>query len=278
MDLSNLATVICPSILYAKGQTAERDESFAAIRAVESLLEAQDDIYHVPPELLFVIHENVASIFTREVDLPPKEIHKHCAKYLQARHVPPQSRGQGRGDQQRPPDLRLSGYPDNNNHGHGREREREHRDREREREAQSDREQQRRDPRDDAAHRGVFPAGGNNSRPTSWAATPGNSTPATGSSGPPTGLIAMPTPHINGLSSPSYSHSSTLQQPLPSPSWRGPFQGQGTSSGSNGSRHSSRGSAPPSPAFGAEGERRSFQMERDASRERAWTPNDTRHA
>lgn len=85
MDIPNLATVICPSILYAKGANAAKDESFIAIQAVQQLMENQDEYYQIPTELLFVINENVSSIFTKEIDLPPKEIHKHCSKYLSAR-------------------------------------------------------------------------------------------------------------------------------------------------------------------------------------------------
>lgn len=85
MDMANLATVITPSILYAKGGNAARDESFIGIQAVQQMLDNQDELYRVPPELMFVLHENVAEIFSKEIDLPPKEIHKHCAKYLQHR-------------------------------------------------------------------------------------------------------------------------------------------------------------------------------------------------
>ena len=88
MDMTNLATVICPSILYAKGANAAMDESFIAIQAVQELMENQDEYYTVPHELLFVINENIYAIFAKELDLPPKEIHRHCLKYMQARGEP----------------------------------------------------------------------------------------------------------------------------------------------------------------------------------------------
>lgn len=47
MDLNNLATVICPNILYAKGKDPTRDESFLAIRAVSELLDHQDWFWQV---------------------------------------------------------------------------------------------------------------------------------------------------------------------------------------------------------------------------------------
>jgi hypothetical protein len=85
MDIGNLATVICPSILYARGTNAAKDESFIAITAVQDLLENQDEYFTVPQELLFVINENIYNIFAKDLDLPPKEIHRHCSKYMQAR-------------------------------------------------------------------------------------------------------------------------------------------------------------------------------------------------
>ena len=47
MDLPNLATVICPNILYSKEKDPTKDESFLAIRAVTELLVHQDDFYCV---------------------------------------------------------------------------------------------------------------------------------------------------------------------------------------------------------------------------------------
>ncbi|WVN87796.1 uncharacterized protein L203_102991 [Cryptococcus depauperatus CBS 7841] len=85
MDLANLATVICPSILYAKGANAVKDDSFTAITAVQELLENQEEFYHVPSELVFVLQDNIYRIFAKDLDLPPKEILRHCSKYTQAR-------------------------------------------------------------------------------------------------------------------------------------------------------------------------------------------------
>lgn len=306
MDVSNLATVITPNILYGKGQNAAKDESLDAIKAVLQLLEAGDDLYRVPPELLFVMNENVHSIFHKDIDLPPKEIHKLCAKYMAAR-MPQQQRGQLsaglRND--RPADLRLSGYRSDNSVGRdGRPRDgqrdpRDARDGRDTRDAREmyeadqrgreptsrDRDRDRdRDPHGINSLRAtVSPAalGSNNSRPTSWGAGPPSGTPTTGASTPGAttapGFIAMPTPQLNGApvpgASPTFQHPGhmSMQHPLPSPGWRGPFQGA-ASGASSGSRHSSRGSAPPSP--GGPEERRSFNMERDRSRDRSWTPNE----
>lgn len=85
MDVQNLATVICPSILYSKGTNAMRDDSFVAIQAVRTLIEHQDEFYTVPKELQFVLEENVSQLFKDSLDLPPKEIYKHCSNYSNAR-------------------------------------------------------------------------------------------------------------------------------------------------------------------------------------------------
>lgn len=49
MDLHNLATVICPNILYSRGKDPYKDESFSAVRAVHELLEFQDEFWQVSP-------------------------------------------------------------------------------------------------------------------------------------------------------------------------------------------------------------------------------------
>jgi hypothetical protein len=44
MDISNLATVIAPNILYSKGGAPSSDESFLAVQAVEMLLKHQSQL------------------------------------------------------------------------------------------------------------------------------------------------------------------------------------------------------------------------------------------
>ncbi|EIW67038.1 hypothetical protein TREMEDRAFT_69951 [Tremella mesenterica DSM 1558] len=239
MDLPNLATVITPSILYAKGVNAAKDESFIGIQAVQELLESQDDFYHVPSELMFVITENIFNIFAKELDLPPKEIHRHCSKYMQARGP---SRTGGMGGRSSDPRLSVhrsdgtlasldsgnttvlqginvgSNGPISQGQGQGQ----------------------------GSQFRGPSPgsASGQHSRPTSWIQ---HSMPGSQNSLHQT-LVSPPSTQVaQGGGTP----------------WRGPFQGS-----VNGSRNSSRGSAPSSPGPD-ERERKSFQLER----ERAWTPN-----
>lgn len=239
MDMPNLATVICPSILYAKGANAAKDESFIAIEAIQELLENQDDYYHVPNELLFVINENIYAIFAKELDLPPKEIHRHCSKYMQHRgpstRLPlPQSASQAQVRDRPSPDPRMSVH------------------------------------RSDGSLSIEGLAGNVNT----------NGSPALGQLRQPlpVGQQSRPTSWAQGQH-PSYSSQSNLHAQLVSPplngqQWRGPFQGR--EGRENGSRNSSRGSAPSSPGpdmpGGEIGGRRSLQVERDMERERSRTP------
>jgi hypothetical protein len=83
MDLSNLATVICPSILYSRARDAVRDESFGAIRVVTSLLENQDEFYLVPEEFLPILHDQ--EYFSNSMELPSKDFMKKCDTYMRLR-------------------------------------------------------------------------------------------------------------------------------------------------------------------------------------------------
>jgi hypothetical protein len=80
MDLPNLATVICPSILYSRGRDGVRDESFGGIRVVTALLENQDQFYLVPEEFLPILHDQ--DYFTNSLELPAKEFMKKCGTYM----------------------------------------------------------------------------------------------------------------------------------------------------------------------------------------------------
>ncbi|KAG8996652.1 hypothetical protein FRB94_008149 [Tulasnella sp. JGI-2019a] len=80
MDLQNLATVICPSILYAKGREAAREDSFTAIPVVTELLENQDEFFTVPDEFLPILADQ--EYFANCIDLPAKEVMKRADTYL----------------------------------------------------------------------------------------------------------------------------------------------------------------------------------------------------
>ncbi|KDR80504.1 hypothetical protein GALMADRAFT_240793 [Galerina marginata CBS 339.88] len=85
MDLGNLATVICPSILYARGRDAMRDETFSGLRVVTSLLENQDEFFTVPEEFLPILHDQDS--FAGSLDLPSKEFLKKCDSYMRSKAV-----------------------------------------------------------------------------------------------------------------------------------------------------------------------------------------------
>lgn len=80
MDLGNLATVICPSILYARGRDAMRDETFGALRVITALLENQDEFFTVPEEFLGILHDQ--DYFSNSMELPGKEFMKKCDTYM----------------------------------------------------------------------------------------------------------------------------------------------------------------------------------------------------
>ncbi|KAJ7155522.1 LIM domain-containing protein [Mycena crocata] len=80
MDLGNLATVICPSILYSRGRDAVRDESFGAIRVTTALLENQDEFFTVPAEFLPILQDQ--EYFANSLELPGKEFLKKVDTYM----------------------------------------------------------------------------------------------------------------------------------------------------------------------------------------------------
>lgn len=83
MDLVNLATVICPSILYSRGRDAVRDETFGAVRVVTNLLENQDEFFTVPQEFMPLLRDQ--DYFSGFLDLPSKEFMKKCDTYLRSK-------------------------------------------------------------------------------------------------------------------------------------------------------------------------------------------------
>lgn len=57
MDLTNLATVITPNILYSKSKDPTKDESFMAISAFEMMLKYEDSFCFVPDDIAELIHD-----------------------------------------------------------------------------------------------------------------------------------------------------------------------------------------------------------------------------
>lgn len=80
MDLNNLATVICPNILYAKGRDPTKDESFLSIRTVCDMLEHQDRFWQVPQEISAILKHKDS--LGNPADLTSKDILRYCRQYV----------------------------------------------------------------------------------------------------------------------------------------------------------------------------------------------------
>lgn len=78
MDLQNLATVICPNILYSK-LGVERDDQFLAIRCITQLLEQQDEFYVVPDDFMPILGDQ--EYFVNSFDMPRKDFMRKCETY-----------------------------------------------------------------------------------------------------------------------------------------------------------------------------------------------------
>ncbi|KAI8581312.1 hypothetical protein K450DRAFT_232442 [Umbelopsis ramanniana AG] len=57
MDLTNLATVIAPNVLYSKSKDPAKDESFMAISAFEMMLKYEDSFCFVPDDIAQLLHD-----------------------------------------------------------------------------------------------------------------------------------------------------------------------------------------------------------------------------
>ncbi|KDN45879.1 RhoGAP-domain-containing protein [Tilletiaria anomala UBC 951] len=79
MDLSNLATVLAPNILYSKGPNPAKDETFLANRAVLNILENQDSFWTVPRELEVVLQDR--ELMHQSSDMTSRDILKRCEKH-----------------------------------------------------------------------------------------------------------------------------------------------------------------------------------------------------
>ncbi|KZV93139.1 RhoGAP-domain-containing protein [Exidia glandulosa HHB12029] len=90
MDLPNLATVICPNILYSKGPV-ERDDQFLAIRCITQLLEQQDEFYVVPDDFMPILGDQ--EYFSNSLDLPRKDFMKKCEMYIKLKSAKDKPRG-----------------------------------------------------------------------------------------------------------------------------------------------------------------------------------------
>lgn len=83
MDLQNLATVICPNILYSRGKDASKDESFLGIRVVAEMLYNQDELFTVPQELAGILEDQ--DLFLNPAELSSKDILKRAEVHIRER-------------------------------------------------------------------------------------------------------------------------------------------------------------------------------------------------
>jgi len=92
MDLHNIATVITPNVLYAKGKDGQPvvDDSFAAIDVVKTLIENTQEFSQVPSDLADILAD--PSLFAGSAELTTKDIIKRCGGLFKnsARRRPPQ--------------------------------------------------------------------------------------------------------------------------------------------------------------------------------------------
>lgn len=80
MDLPNLATVVCPNILYARASEPTRGETILANRVVEHLLERQDEFWVVPEDMEAALEDRV--LVAAAPEMSAAELLKRCGKYL----------------------------------------------------------------------------------------------------------------------------------------------------------------------------------------------------
>jgi RhoGAP domain len=109
MDLQNLATVICPSILYGKGRDVAHSESVMAIPVVTELLVNQDEFWQVPDEFLPILQDQ--DYFASSMELPSKEFMKKCDTYMRVRASGRQPQAHGGGGMASPVTHNGAGPP-----------------------------------------------------------------------------------------------------------------------------------------------------------------------
>lgn len=89
MDLPNLAAVLAPSLIYAKGSEQAPSAQLMENRIVQLLFEYQDDFLTVPNEMIPMLHDQ--EYFASCVEMPAKEALKKFETYMRLKQ------GQGRG-------------------------------------------------------------------------------------------------------------------------------------------------------------------------------------
>ncbi|WFD35793.1 Rho-type GTPase activating protein Rga1 [Malassezia cuniculi] len=83
MDLANLATVICPNILYSRNSEPQHGEALVANHVVHYLLENQDEFWVVPSGMEAILKDR--DLVSNATEMSPVELMKRCAKYAHSR-------------------------------------------------------------------------------------------------------------------------------------------------------------------------------------------------
>lgn len=79
MDLANLATVMCPNIMYSRSSEPQRGEALMANCVVHHILESQDDFWVVPSGMEAILQDR--ELVANATEMSPVELMKRCAKY-----------------------------------------------------------------------------------------------------------------------------------------------------------------------------------------------------
>lgn len=82
MDLSNLATIFHPIILYSRGEHVGQGEAFSGLRTVTSLLENQDEFFRLPEALWPLLDGQAQEDFSKWKELPRKEFIERLDAYM----------------------------------------------------------------------------------------------------------------------------------------------------------------------------------------------------
>lgn len=83
MDITNLATVLAPNVIYAKGRDPSREESMLAIEVVNMLLEHHDMFSAVPNEILPFLQD--VGLGQGDMSLAAREVLKKCESLMKLR-------------------------------------------------------------------------------------------------------------------------------------------------------------------------------------------------
>ncbi|KAM3586079.1 Rho-type GTPase activating protein Rga1 [Umbelopsis sp. WA50703] len=83
MDITNLATVLAPNVIYAKGRDPSREESMLAIEVINMLLEHHDVFSAVPNEILPFLQD--VGLGHEDMSLAAREVLKKCESLMKLR-------------------------------------------------------------------------------------------------------------------------------------------------------------------------------------------------